>query len=65
MNKNTQRADDEISKIFNDADAVKAAIQTGINAALLRHKQLGKPICVWRNDKVVWISPENITTDKK
>lgn len=58
MNKN--RADDEISRIFNDADAVTSAIQAGINAALWKHKQLGNPICVWRDGMVVWIAPENI-----
>lgn len=54
------KVNDEISKIFNDIDSVKTAIQAGINAALMKHKQLGNPICVWRNDKVVWISPEDI-----
>jgi hypothetical protein len=65
VNKNTNQAEDEISRIFNDADVVTAAIQAGINAALLRHKQLGKPICVWRDGKVVWIEPENIKVNIK
>lgn len=60
MNKKTNRAEDEISRIFNDADTITTAIQAGIDAALLKHKQLGKPICVWRNDKVTWIAPEDI-----
>lgn len=54
------KTDDEITKIFNDPYAVRKAIQTGINAALLKHKQLGKPICVWRDGNVVWIEAENI-----
>ena len=60
MSKNKNQTEDEISRIFNDADAVTLAIQAGIDAALLKHKQLGNPICVWRNDKVIWIAPENI-----
>ncbi len=51
---------DRISRIFSNNKIVTDAIQKGINAALLRHKQLGKPVCVWRNGKVVWIAPKNI-----
>ena len=65
MNKNTNQTQDEISRIFNDADVVTKAIQAGINAALLKHKQLGNPICVWREGKVVWIAPENINAKKE
>jgi hypothetical protein len=60
VNKNTNQAEDEISRVFNDADAVTIAIQAGIDAALMKHKQMGNPICVWRNDQVIWIAPENI-----
>jgi hypothetical protein len=60
VNKQTKRADDEITRIFNDADVVTTAIQAGINAALLKHKQSGNPICVWRDGQVVWIASENI-----
>ena len=60
MDKKINQTEDEISRIFNDADAITKAIQAGIYAALLKHKQLGKPICTWRDDKVVWIAPENI-----
>ena len=60
MNKSNNQSNDEITRIFNDPDAVKNAIQAGINAALLRHKQLGNPICVWRDGKVIWTAPENI-----
>jgi len=60
VNKQIKHADEEISRILNDADAVTSAIQRGINAALLKHKQSGNPICVWRDGKVIWIAPENI-----
>jgi hypothetical protein len=65
VNKKTNPVEDEISRVFNDGDAVTKAIQAGINAALLKHKQLGNPICVWRDDKVVWIAPENIKLSNK
>jgi hypothetical protein len=51
---------DKISQLFNNHEIITAAIQKGINTALLRHKQLGMPVCVWRNGKVVWIAPKNI-----
>jgi hypothetical protein len=63
VNNNAHREDDEILNVFNDVDTVRAAMQAGINAALLRHKKLGYPICVWRNGKVEWIAPENIKID--
>lgn len=58
--RHTMKKEDEISKIFNDSMAVKNAMQKGTHAALLKHKQLGYPICVWRDEKVTWIDPENI-----
>ena len=51
---------DNISKIMNDTSQVTQIIQSGIRSALLRHKQAGNQICVWRDDKVVWIPPEKI-----
>lgn len=52
--------EDKIMKILSDPEQIKKAIQTGIDAALRRHKQAGNPICVWKDNKVVWIKPENI-----
>jgi hypothetical protein len=54
--------DDEITKFFNDPDAVRNALQKGINNALMLHKKLGHPICVCENNKVMWIQPEDIVT---
>ncbi len=31
-----------------------------VRDALLKHKQAGNPVCVWRNDRVEWIQPEDI-----
>ena len=39
-----QKNNDRISQIMNDSDKVMAIIQSGINAALLRHKQAGNPV---------------------
>lgn len=60
-NKSTSLEDDEISKVFRDPAKITKAIQAGIKAALLKHKQAGNPICgLDKNNKIVWIAPENI-----
>lgn len=59
-----QKNEDKISKIMNDPKKVRDIIQSGINAALLKHKQAGNPVCEWRNDKVVWVQPEDIVVNK-
>ena len=59
-NKSTQYTDDEISRVFQNPTKITKVLQLGIQAALLKHKQAGNPICEWRDNKVVWISPEKI-----
>ena len=59
-----QKNNDRISLIMNDSDKVMAIIQSGINAALLRHKQAGNPVCESRDGRVVWIKPEDIKISK-
>jgi hypothetical protein len=57
--------DDNISKILNDSKKVTKIIQAGIKAALMKHKQAGNSICEWRDNKIVWIPPEQIPIDKE
>jgi len=52
--------EDKISEIMNDPERVRLIIQSGINDALLKHKQAGNPVCSFENGKVVWIAPEDI-----
>lgn len=67
MTNRTKRiaAEDEISKMFSDPIRLTQIIQAGIQAALLKHKQAGNPVCEWRDNKVVWIAPEKININKK
>ena len=37
-----------------------AAVQRAIQAEVLRQSKLGVPVATWRDDQVVWISPEEI-----
>ena len=55
-----QQNKDRISEIMNDSEEVRLIIQSGINDALLKHKQAGNPVCGWKNGKVYWVVPENI-----
>ena len=59
-----QQNNDRISQIMNDSDKVMAIIQSGINAALLKHKQAGNPVCESKDGQVVWIKPEDIQISK-
>lgn len=59
-----QKKNDKISAILSDRDRVASIIQSGIYAALLKHKQAGNAVCVWKNNKVVWISPDKILKGK-
>ena len=36
------------------------AIQEGVRDALREHELLGHSVCVWRDEKVVWLSPAEI-----
>ncbi len=56
--------DDKISQIMNDTERVRLIIQKAVNIALLKHKQAGNPVCEWRDNKVVWIAPEDIPIQK-
>lgn len=60
-----EKNEDKISQIMNDPKRVRDIIQSAINAALLKHKQAGNPVCEWKNDQVVWVQPEDIVVGKK
>lgn len=60
MKKDKNFQEDTISRVLNDPSKVTQIIQSGIQDALLKHKQSGNQICVWRDNKIVWIPPEKI-----
>jgi hypothetical protein len=47
----------------HDVARILDAINQGVHAALLRHKQAGVPIAVWRNERVEWIAAEDLNVD--
>jgi hypothetical protein len=48
---------------FDDDVAIDDAISQAGRDARLRHKQLGVPLVMWRDGKVVEIPPEEIVVD--
>ena len=48
---------------LNDTARVTAAMRAGVRAELLKHKQAGLPICVWKDGKVVWIPADEIVIE--
>jgi hypothetical protein len=56
--------EDTISQIMNDSERVRKIIQSGINNALLKHKQAGNPVCGLKNGEVFWLNPQDILVDK-
>jgi len=41
------------------------AIQKGVRDALRESALLGHSVCIWRDEKVVWLSPEEIFEELK
>jgi hypothetical protein len=52
-----------LAELLQDDRLIEEAINRGVREALLRHKQAGNPIAVWRDEKVVWIAPEDIEVE--
>jgi len=52
---------DKIAEAFADPERITQALAIGVRDALLKHKQAGNPIVVWRDGKIVWLKPEEIS----
>lgn len=46
--------------LLRDGPAIDAAMSAAAREAALRHKQLGVPLVVWRDGRIVEIPPEQI-----
>ena len=53
-------ARDLVAERFTDGTLMDEAMKKAVAEAVLRHRQLGLPIVVWRDGKVVWIPPEEL-----
>jgi hypothetical protein len=52
------------SEPFVDPEALAAAMRREVQRVIWEHKQLGYPIVVWRDGKVVWLQPHEIEVEK-
>lgn len=46
-----------------DPIRIQEILGRAVREALLRHKQAGNPVAVWRDGRVEWIAPEDIPVD--
>ena len=51
---------DKIAEAFSNPEKITQAVAKGVRDALLKHKQAGNPIVVWRDGKIIWLDPEEI-----
>ncbi len=57
-----RRRNKTIDAIFKEGTLIDKALRQGVHEALLKHKQAGNPVVVWRDGKMVWLKPEEIPT---
>ena len=51
---------DRIDELLADKEKIKAAVETAVREAVLKHKLAGNPICGMKDGQLVWIKPEEI-----
>jgi len=59
-----EKSEKNIAELFAEGTAIDKALALAVQDALWRHKQLGNPVAIWRDGKVVWIPPEQIPVEK-
>jgi hypothetical protein len=50
----------DISRLFREGAPIDEAMSAAVRESVLRHKQLGQPLVVWRDGKTVLIPPDEI-----
>ncbi|MEW6280302.1 MAG: hypothetical protein AB1758_16860 [Candidatus Eremiobacterota bacterium] len=50
----------DIHALFQDRELVEGALRLAARDALIKHKALGVPIAIWRDNRVVIVPPEEI-----
>ena len=44
--------------LIEDGRVIDEALKQGVRDAMLRHKEAGLPVFIYRDGKAVWISPQ-------
>lgn len=51
----------DIHRIFvEDRHLIDEALKRGVRDAMLRHKEAGLPVVIYRDGKTVWVKPEDL-----
>ena len=53
----------DIAQIFREGTPIDEALNAAARDAVQLHKEKGLPLVVWRDGKIVWISPEEAERD--
>ena len=53
-----------ITELFDDGEAIDAALKEAARDARRFHKAMGNPMATWRDGQVVWVQPEDIVVDE-
>ena len=58
-------AEKDIARLFQERKPIDDALNAAVRDAVLRHKQQGQPLAVWRDGKTVWLTPEEIDKERR
>jgi hypothetical protein len=50
----------DISELLSDPEVIAQAADEAIQDVILRHKQMGLPMAVWKDGGVAWVAPEEL-----
>jgi hypothetical protein len=51
----------DIDQIFAEGTPIDEAIDAAVRKAVIWHKRMGNPVAEWRDGRVVWVQPEDIS----
>ena len=46
--------------LVEDGQVINEAIKQGVRDAMLRHKEAGLPVVIYREGKAVWVMPQEL-----
>ena len=46
--------------LVEDGEVIDEALKQGVRDAMLRHKEAGLPVVIYRDGKAVWVMPQDL-----
>lgn len=57
----TAEAKKDVNRILvEDGEMIDEALKQGVRDAMLRHKQAGLPVVIYRDGKAAWVMPQDL-----